>query len=76
MLRCRPPYWNIARKDPFRLGREDGVTKREPIHASEVSIPNAHPFLREEHREAGNVLISLCFNPSRLRWERFASGTI
>lgn len=20
MLRSRPPYWNIARKDPFRLG--------------------------------------------------------
>ena len=71
-----PPVLEYCQEGPLSPGRGHGVTKREPIHASEVSIPNAHPFFRVEHLEAGNVLISLCFNPSRLRWERFASGTI
>ena len=39
MLRSRPPYWNIARKDPFRLGRDDGVRDREPTLRSPAHTP-------------------------------------
>jgi hypothetical protein len=39
MLRSRPPYWNIARKDPFRLGQSDGVTDREPTLRSPARTP-------------------------------------
>ena len=48
MLRCRPPHGILARKDPFCLWRVGGVTKREAILTSEVSIPDAHPLFREE----------------------------
>lgn len=43
-----PPVLVFGQEGPVLPLAVDGVANRDLIHASEVSIPNAHPLFREE----------------------------